>query len=45
MKNGEEILKQLEHVKYVPRKHPNIGGKKHKHDVNELNWTRKSIFF
>lgn len=45
VRNGEDILKQLEHINVVPGKHPDFGGKKRKRDVKELNWTKKSIFF
>ncbi|XP_019175589.1 PREDICTED: uncharacterized protein LOC109170907 [Ipomoea nil] len=42
--SGEEVLKQLESVSDTPfGKHPNI--RKRKRNPEELNWSKKSIFF
>ncbi|KAJ9543051.1 hypothetical protein OSB04_022758 [Centaurea solstitialis] len=40
------ILEQLAHIPIrLPGKHPSFGGMKRKRDPNELNWTKRSIFF
>ena len=44
-RSGEEILRQLRHVQDGnPGKHP-VVGKKRNRRPEELNWTKKSIFF
>ncbi|KAL2492096.1 Uncharacterized protein Adt_27724 [Abeliophyllum distichum] len=44
--SGDDILKQLEFVRYgKPGKHPNNKDRKRKRTPNELNWSKKSIFF
>ncbi|KAL6331580.1 hypothetical protein AAG906_011520 [Vitis piasezkii] len=44
--SGEDILQQLSHVyNSRPGKHINNKDKKRKRGLEELNWTRKSIFF
>lgn len=43
---GDEILAQLEKVEYrKPGKHPNNEDKDRKRTSEELNWTKRSIFF
>lgn len=44
--SGNDILKQFEHVKISkPEKHIGSKDMKRKRKPNELNWTKKSIFF
>ncbi|KAK1427928.1 hypothetical protein QVD17_16680 [Tagetes erecta] len=44
--NGDDCLRQLEHLTiHHHGKHPSHGGKKRKRDPQDLNWSKKSIFF
>jgi hypothetical protein len=44
--SGDDILKQLHAVRYgKPGKHPSNKDRKRKRTPDEINWTRKSIFF